>query len=336
MPKRKRVLSFDFDGCLFNLTYMKANDRDVVQHNLEFLEYIKSENSAFEKVTCFIGSNRQSKALDDNNRYAIGPEGFFDKGSCFPAIRVLSEYLNASLDATLLADIVHDLPEGESYRRATTSDYQGDHVDTYFDGTKLTLLYAQIHKAAMEDPTAEIIYDFYDDREDILYALKEFFKRSPGLIPQNVTLRLNQYAGKREGALLPVYHASTGEGFIDSNYRLTVKHMFEHCFKESFVEPSYMREVSVAYILSSEVLTTRVPHCIAVEALEEKFEQGLMLEAASEAPVKEPVYAKDPKNTFFASASVLAAPVVNEAVPALVVAAVVSDEAWSDEAASLT
>lgn len=141
MPIKKRVLSFDFDGCLFNDKYTKADEKDVILHNQGLLEKIKIENQAFDKVISTIGSNRQSKELDDNNHYAVG---FYYKGSCFPAIKVVSDFLGSNLDCLLLADIFSDLTDGTAYQYALKSDYQGDHPQAYCDESKLAIVYSQI------------------------------------------------------------------------------------------------------------------------------------------------------------------------------------------------
>lgn len=304
MTIKKRVLSFDFDGCLFNINYISADNKDVIKYNLEFLEKLKAENLGFDQIITTIGSNRQSKTLDETNRYGFGPQGLCDKGSCFPAIQVVNDYLGAIFDPLLLADIFADLSDGESYRRACSPDYQGVHSETYFDESKLTLLYAQIQKAAMEDPTAEIIYDFYDDRGDILYGLNRCFTKYPELIPKNVTIRLNQYNGKNEeGLISKVLFDIKGTGFIDTNYRQTVKDMITYSFEQYLRTPSFMRKVEVASIIVPAVLTNRTPpkEFPILSPLDSSVEETMVLEIVCDAPVKQGVFASDSINPFFAT-----------------------------------
>ncbi len=59
-----RVLSFDFDGCLFNIDYINSKAKDVVHSNEVFLNKIKQENKEFEKAYTLVGSNRQSLNID--------------------------------------------------------------------------------------------------------------------------------------------------------------------------------------------------------------------------------------------------------------------------------
>ncbi len=48
--------------------------------------------------------------------------------------------------------------------RAIDKNYKGGHSDWLFDETKATIIYAQMHKIANENPNEEIVFDFYDDR----------------------------------------------------------------------------------------------------------------------------------------------------------------------------
>lgn len=218
-----RVTSFDFDGCLFNLNYIYSEPKDVIAANRVFLDAIREASSDFTKRITFVGSNRQSLSIDIANS--------FGKGSCFPAVKTVSDYLGTTLDPFLLADIYGDLPDGTSYQRARDNQegkYQGPHSEWLFDETKATILYAQMHKVAQENPEEDIIFDFYDDRGnrarapiDILEHLQTFFTKYPELIPSNVTLRLNHYAG---GTVTPLATIK-GQGFIDANYKQTVKDM---------------------------------------------------------------------------------------------------------------
>ena len=275
-----RISSFDFDGCLFNPAYCKeslsAENRDVIQHNTRLFEMIRAENHALMaespdfKMTCFIGSNRQSKRIDTENAVYVDYGLFIEKGSCFNAIQRVSDYLHASLDPTLLADIFGNLPAGESYRRAMTTDYRGDHAETYFDETKLTLVYAQIHKAAMDNPGADIIYDFYDDREDILRILHRFFKKFPELLPSNVNMRLHRY----DGALPQMFGLVQGKGvaaggvpFIDRNYRDTVQHMVQLA---STNDQDYRKKLDVIYSLEMILEDIVVEEHLNPGLLEEK------------------------------------------------------------------
>ena len=234
-----RVLSFDFDGCLFNLDYFnycrpRSNNGPeysaVINYNQKFLDILRDENThfAYSKVISFVGSNRQSKNIDDANSIKYDRSRTIKVGSCFPAIREITSYLKVKLDTFLLADIYgknddgEPLKDGTSFNRAIDPTFKGKHADWVFDETKATILYAQMHKIATANPDEEIVFDFYDDRSDIIYSLNTFFEAHKELIPQNVTLRLNKYENAQPSQL---FSEIVGSGIIDANYRETVQEM---------------------------------------------------------------------------------------------------------------
>lgn len=224
-----RVLSFDFDGCLFNNHYLTSQEKDVLNSNAAFLDKIKQENLTFTKAYTFIGSNRQSRYIDSINSKKTS------SGSCFPAIEKVSNFLGTTLDPFILADIYGDAPDGTSFAQAINNDYKGAHNTWMFDESKVTPLYAQIHKIANANPSEEIIFDFYDDKgnsiikKQMLDKLDDFFNKTPNLIPANVTLRLNHYAGEDLTKIATI----KGTGFIDVNYRKTVKDLAQQAVTES-------------------------------------------------------------------------------------------------------
>lgn len=233
-----RAISLDFDGCLFHRKYAQdpSYDKDVLTHNHLFLKTLRSENTLFSAVRVLVGSGRQSFFNDR--------AGWKFKGSCFPALLRIAEHLQATPDLFLMADVYGDLEEGDSFRKAL--DYclpfvkqqgvesggsesalggrpfvESEHARWIFDESKITLLYAQLHKIAREHPVKEIVFDFFDDREDILSGLKRFYTDHPDLIPSHTILRLHRYAG---GSMMPIA-IIMGTGKMDLHYRDTVKEM---------------------------------------------------------------------------------------------------------------
>lgn len=216
-----RVLSIDYDGCLANRYYYKSSNRCIIEHNKPLFSSIIDSSSGFSNTTIFIGSNRQSFPHDDNASSITG------SGYCFHQIGYVFNHLYKSLskikfDPFLLADIYGDLESGESFKRFEKFFYskeQVEHSYYLFDEQKITLIYAQLHKYANEHPDDEIVFEFYDDRKDILEALQSFFASNSDLLPNNMILILNQYAGKN------VEHLYTlkGTGIIDRDFRSTVK-----------------------------------------------------------------------------------------------------------------
>ena len=219
-----RVLSLDFDGCLFNDNYYRVFDNDVILANLSFLSELRKERDIYTKTYTYIGSNRQSRALDVHNNNENGSE------SCFFAIQKINKYLTSVFVPLLTADIINDLISGHSFERIISGHYGGPHGTSFFDKSKLIILYSQMHDIAKKHPTDNIVFDFFDDRgngslqtEDILENLSNYFTNYPEMIPNNVLLRLHHYQGDNVTTLF----AKTGRGKIDADYRQTVINMLE-------------------------------------------------------------------------------------------------------------
>lgn len=213
-----RALSFDFDGSLSDSPYQDSEVKDIVRCNQSFLDLIKKENEQFSQTIVFNGSLRQSKVHDDRLSRRN------DTGSCFLALVQIATYLKATLYPILLADIFGDLPEGVSYYRILNMPETQLHATNLHDSTKLTLIYSQVHCLANNHPFEPIIFDFFDDRIDILYDLSNFFNNYKQLLPKNVCLRLNQY----EHNIRLFYGAIQGQGEqIDTTYRQTIINMIE-------------------------------------------------------------------------------------------------------------
>lgn len=232
-----RVLSFDFDGCIFHFDYIRDNpisavtaDADattlnkVITHNAALLDKIKDENQRFSKVVTLVGSNRQSKEVDDGNRSKIDETGFYRTVSCYEALTIIAEHLQITVDKFLLADVYGEKEAGVSFDLALDADVKNDptaHANWIFDETKLTILYAQMHKIALENLTEDIVFDFFDDRRYIRNNLAEFFNKNSHLMPSNIKLRIHHY----DGGAAELMHEIQGTGLIDTNYRVTVLDM---------------------------------------------------------------------------------------------------------------
>ncbi|MDI1351535.1 MAG: hypothetical protein PSV35_02020, partial [bacterium] len=83
---------------------------------------------------------------------------------------------------------------------AINQEYKHEHGNWLFDETKVTILYAQMHKIGVDHYDKPIVFDFYDDRRnngsdapDILEWLGAFYLSNSQLILQNIILRLNHY-----------------------------------------------------------------------------------------------------------------------------------------------
>ncbi|OGT45025.1 MAG: hypothetical protein A3E83_05945 [Gammaproteobacteria bacterium RIFCSPHIGHO2_12_FULL_41_20] len=225
LPHRQRinVRSVDFDGCIFNEDYCRnpQDSKRLLAYNETFLKTVSQEirGNHYNDVIWMVGSSRQDKGTDMLN-------ALHNKGSCFPALNRLCAEMQhrvpqtpCRVDRYLLADAYGNQPPGENFTRAlgNASDYPFS--EWLFDETKFSILYAQIHKIASENPDADVDYDFYDDREDILTSLQAIFTKHPDLIPHNVKLRLHHYDGRN----IRQHIAIQGSGTIDNNYHNNVK-----------------------------------------------------------------------------------------------------------------
>jgi hypothetical protein len=223
-----RVLSFDFDGCLFNASFLDnylKEENGFIRANQTFLDKLKIEARDFDQTITFVGSNRQS--LEDDFR-----NSGWGKGSCFPRILEVSRYIGADkFDPFLMADIYSEKPSGSAFAKAikkSANDYTSrakmkleEHDDWIHDKGKLTILYAQMHKVASENPGEDIEYTFFDDRDDILNGLHNFFTNYPKMIPANLKLNLKKYDGSEVQPILSL----KGTGKIDGRFANTVMQM---------------------------------------------------------------------------------------------------------------
>jgi len=187
--KKIHAVSLDFDSCLYHPFYYDAISmgfkHTIVEANRDLLDKILRESEIDQRILC-VGSSRQSKDLDEKGLQMNGT-------SCFPAYKEIAQYLNATFNPMLMADIHQDQILGTSFNRIGKSTAPKDHPTCHTDDTKITVLYAQIHYMSLLYPKREIIFDFFDDLPGVLRALKYYFSEHPDAIPKNVTLRLNHY-----------------------------------------------------------------------------------------------------------------------------------------------
>ncbi len=226
MPKPIRVISLDFDGCMFNEYYLGDEAKDIIAANINLFTAFQEASVNYQKTVTFIGSNRQS-LLDDMSNARQG------KGSCYPAIRQISDFIGASFDNFLMADLYSKNEPGTAYTEAMSilngeRDYEKGAKSEYewlHDTGKLSILVAQMHKIAGENPKEQIEYEFFDDREEILHGLRDFFQKNRSFIPGNVNLKLSRYTGVplnpdptyREGLVENILNIQ-GKGFVFYDY----------------------------------------------------------------------------------------------------------------------
>lgn len=239
-----RILSLDFDGCLFNSNFING-EKNILNANKKFLSQLKEKNNLYSRSIAIVGSNRQSYQVDLVNQTGAKP-------SCFPELKKIAAELKCEYDTFLLADIYGDLPAGTSYLRALEPNPENStHSNWVFDESKVSVLYAQIHKTALENPNEEIEFEFYDDRADILNQLKGFFNKTD-LIPKHVRLKLHQYAGGEVKECPEIQ----GTGFVDAHYKKTVKRMAELATRG---KDQYSEAFNFGTFVDPALLNTRTP-----------------------------------------------------------------------------
>ena len=212
------AFSLDADGCLFNAKYHRS--KQVLASNQSLLGHMTSKAQDTKHIVLLVGSNRQSHTLDQSNSIDNGTM------SCFLAIEEITTYLSTTLDQHhvwldrfLLADIHSDVAAGTAFSQAINPHHAGPHAETVFDRSKITLLYAQIHKLACEHRDKQITYNFYDDRQDILNSLILFLNHHLDLIPNHIIVNLYCYIGNEPLLLSRL----SGTGLVNPYYDQHVK-----------------------------------------------------------------------------------------------------------------
>ncbi|OAJ34432.1 hypothetical protein [Piscirickettsia salmonis] len=159
---KKRFISLDFDGCLYNANIDnvrafnspgKPKEDLTLEHlitiNQKLITHLNNQAKEFTSSTVFLGSDRQDykKEKLNSNR-----EGQY----CYPFMVDFAKKISAGFDPLLIADIYNDLAPGETFRQALQNYHVPEKHEqdphTQPDSSKLTLLYAQMHKAATENP----------------------------------------------------------------------------------------------------------------------------------------------------------------------------------------
>ncbi|MCW8408818.1 hypothetical protein OQJ13_07520 [Legionella sp. PATHC035] len=211
--------SFDFDGCLSNEASAFALgtgweqskskeqiDKAYIDANRDILKAL----ARGDKTVLLVGSNRQDPEIDFTN----GSGSAIPPGSVFPRMEAIAKELgeNTTFNPFLLLDLeiepvaigqTYDkfkekdyLNENGSYKSFNISRFESDGFPRQLDDeSKVSLLFAQMKLAAMQNPDDEIEFNFYDDRKDIVQGLQKFFAENPELIPKNVTLNIKGYSG---------------------------------------------------------------------------------------------------------------------------------------------
>jgi hypothetical protein len=256
--KQVVAVSLDADGCIFNPAFRESDQtmEKLFEHNQLLLD--KIQHLKVDKVECvgYIGSNRQSLMTDCMNQRVNR------KLSCFVAIPRIYQKLSIKFDNVLIADIEAHKEPGCSFDAAIDlitdngQDLDGKnswflameklpaiqaHANWSFDNTKVSILYAQMHKLATENPDAEILFNFFDDKEEILDALTAYFSDGV-MMPSNVKLALYSYDGDKLELKSPLIQ---GQGIVDMSYQDTIRKMMKLAVEqaENIKKGVYVHEV---------------------------------------------------------------------------------------------
>lgn len=225
--KKVNVILGDIDNSLFH-SYPQTPGKPPIQDwliksntRLLALQLLAIRTEQYDRVIIGYGTNRQDFRTDQCN----------PGGTCAPVLPLLQSYFQQELDCEvliepfLMADLYGSKPAGTSYRSILKEHYahtsRQQHSRSLLDESKISLIYAQIHRAALNNPDAkQITIDFYDDSPGILYKLHHFFRAHPQMIPSNTILRLHHYEGRSPKSYgKPIQ----GTGIIDKFYVWTVR-----------------------------------------------------------------------------------------------------------------
>lgn len=212
MPKTINVASIDYDGCLSHKSYqgsvMASENPDIVKELIEHNPILIQKLQEMQVHRIMVGSNRQEIYTDavESQFRDFKANKVHKFGSCFPALEKIASYVGASFEDFVLADMYSGLQHGHTVREAkkhqensnytaTSGFYElGNGISSWeFDHEKVSIVYAQIQKLALENPEDQIVYSFIDDREEILKAVENFFIDYPEMIPSNVTIKTMRY-----------------------------------------------------------------------------------------------------------------------------------------------
>jgi len=214
------AFSIDYDGVLsYDISTLKPIHEFAVYNKKRFRNFIKNQIKKHnpKKAILMIGSARQTYHLDALN------DEFNRNGLCFPAFYLLAKDLmdNCLFDPYLLQDSWLGINHGTTYCKAIADPYNSFNLDQkpslpIYDETKRSLLYAQIHKFATENPGARY-FSFFDDNSEIIRSVVQFFKAENGLrLPKGLTLKIYHIESRHTSiAKLEPCVEIKGTGIID-------------------------------------------------------------------------------------------------------------------------
>lgn len=181
------IFSLDYDGCsdiLFKeykacYDYYQADPANRPEYReaaMLFLlqeklaEFLKEKAKEAKEVEGYIGSNRQSPALDKLNASNN------QNGLAFTNLRQFYENNGWTFRSLLLADVEHHLRPGSVFKNQRLCSCN---THAHFDRDKIQIIENQLLDAAKNYPDDEVHFYFLDDDQDkkMLPRLKAYFEK---------------------------------------------------------------------------------------------------------------------------------------------------------------
>lgn len=264
------------------------NRDNISKKHLNTLEtMLQTHYKSFQGVDIIIsGSNRQYYERDYSNSSKTGvaanPSGIHILAQMGHFLSNLLPRKKVKTDHFLLADLFDDatpgstakniqkklLPNGKYPPRTPDAlgDYAGKPFSTTdgvlsdfsrYDEDKLTLLYAQMQYFANKYPNRTIQFKFFDDRLDILQALQSTFQDNPELIPQNITLELQQRDTIQGMPSSFAPQTINGNGPINQNWQMDCRYLIYQVNKEMAEDQAQAKNVALeSRLLKIKTLTS--------------------------------------------------------------------------------
>ena len=189
------IFSLDYDGCsdvLFDeliKSYEHAGasvQAGLMAMRAKLNTFLEREASFSEKpVELYVGSNRQSHALDELNSMKHG----INNGRCFTNFPALCEAKHWLFRPLLLADVDNHKPAGTALTDPS--------LNCHFDEKKIQTIENQVMDAVKNHPDDEVHFYFLDDdaKKTIFRGLATYFASEENAvkIPANIHLHFVKF-----------------------------------------------------------------------------------------------------------------------------------------------
>lgn len=149
-----------------------------------------------------------------------------------------SDYANGSFFAEKDTD---NLAQLTALQKTIKKKHEG-----YFDNSKISVLYAQIHAFAILHPHETISFEFYDDKPEICAAVHAAFNAHPELLPDRVTLQIiHSNVFSTQQVYTNIVGHVHGLGHCDYNYHDNVKKLYAACEKKGITVKNTSQKINL-------------------------------------------------------------------------------------------